>query len=707
MKPGDWLKYRKDPRFVVAVPLVVLVIASLGFYLLQRTRELSPQTLSSRVWLFVLWNINLILILGILFVLLRGIIKLLIERHRGILGSGLRSKLVFTYVLISLLPSALLFLIATDLLRGSVDRWFNIPIQRLLTNSEQIAQMGQDRAIRQAERAAAEAATSLGNNTSIDRTLNHVLQFHDVDLVGAYQNGELIRSIGNPRSPVHAIREPSAKFFEELRARGSARKIDITPQGKWIRYGVPVGGAGDRAAITGVFIPAATNQLIDENIAAYQSFQQLDSQRPALKATQTSLLLSVTLFLLFGSLWTAILVSRRITVPIQALAEGTRTLAEGKYGHRVDVSAGDEVGVLVDSFNQMSTELYVQREALTETNRRLDEERAFLFTVMESVSTGIMAVDEKLSLLSINLAARRILQIPDPPPGVPLDEALRQEVPELAEYLSELAGRQPRAREITVVRGGELRYLEVSAAPLSGASGEQGGWVVAVEDLTQLVQAQKLAAWNEAARRIAHEIKNPLTPIQLSAERIARQYRSGGKDVDTVVDEGTRTIVNEVGQLKRMVDEFSRFARMPAVHLRQTGIEEILRGVAQLYSEMKPGVTVTVKADPSLRAVVDPEQIRRALINLLDNAVEATDEGEIVLRAQMRNRKLCLEVIDPGRGVSDADKEKLFLPYFSTKGRDTGLGLAIVHRIVHDHDGRITVHDNQPQGTRFEIEIPA
>ena len=167
------------------------------------------------------------------------------------------------------------------------------------------------------------------------------------------------------------------------------------------------------------------------------------------------------------------------------------------------------------------------------------------------------------------------------------------------------------------------------------------------------------------------------------------------------------TIVNEVGQLKRMVDEFSRFARMPAVHLRQTGIEEILREVAQLYSEMKPGVSVTVSADPALRAVVDPEQIRRALINLLDNAVEATDEGEIMLRAQMRNRKLCLEVIDPGRGVSDADKEKLFLPYFSTKGRDTGLGLAIVHRIVHDHDGRISVHDNQPQGTRFEIEIPA
>ena len=359
--------------------------------------------------------------------------------------------------------------------------------------------------------------------------------------------------------------------------------------------------------------------------------------------------------------------------------------------------------MLVDSFNQMSSQLSTQRGALTDTNRRLDEERAFLFTVMQSVSTGIIAVDDQLGLLTINPAALGILRLERPPRQAPLDEALREEVPELAEYLAELRDLQPRAREITVVRSGELRYLEVSAARLGGS----GGWVVALEDLTQLVQAQKLAAWSEAARRIAHEIKNPLTPIQLSAERIARKFRSSDHDMASAINEGTQTIVNEVGQLKRMVDEFSRFARMPAVHLSQSSIATILREVASLYAEIKPGVTISVQADSFLQAVIDPEQIRRALINLLDNAVEATDRGEILLSASMRERTLVLEVSDPGRGVPDADKDKLFLPYFSTKGRDTGLGLAIVHRIVHDHDGKISVHDNEPRGTRFEIEIPA
>jgi two-component system nitrogen regulation sensor histidine kinase NtrY len=227
--------------------------------------------------------------------------------------------------------------------------------------------------------------------------------------------------------------------------------------------------------------------------------------------------------------------------------------------------------------------------------------------------------------------------------------------------------------------------------------------VAALEDSTQLVQAQKLAAWNEAARRIAHEIKNPLTPIQLSAERMAKKFGQA----QPAIDEGCRTIVSEVGQLKRMVDEFARFARMPAVHLRHAQLAEILQQAAGLYRDVKPGVSVSVSVDPDIELLVDPEQIRRAVGNLLKNAVEATECGEIRVSARRAPHRVVIEVADPGRGVPDADKDKLFLPYFSTKGRGTGLGLAIVHRIVNDHDGRISVHDNHPKGTRFEIELPA
>jgi two-component system nitrogen regulation sensor histidine kinase NtrY len=267
-----------------------------------------------------------------------------------------------------------------------------------------------------------------------------------------------------------------------------------------------------------------------------------------------------------------------------------------------------------------------------------------------------------------------------------------------------LTARGTRAREVTLIRGGELRYLEVSVARLS--SGSDAGWVAAIEDSTQLVQAQKLAAWNEAARRIAHEIKNPLTPIQLSAERIARKFRNADADTPRAIEEGTKTIVSEVGQLKRMVDEFARFARMPAVHLRHAQLADILGEAAGLYRDVKKGVTVSVEVDEDLQLLVDPEQIRRAVGNLLKNAVEATDAGEVRVRARRVQHRVVIEVADTGRGVPDRDKEKLFLPYFSTKGRGTGLGLAIVHRIVNDHDGRISVHDNHPRGTRFEIELP-
>jgi nitrogen fixation/metabolism regulation signal transduction histidine kinase len=221
------------------------------------------------------------------------------------------------------------------------------------------------------------------------------------------------------------------------------------------------------------------------------------------------------------------------------------------------------------------------------------------------------------------------------------------------------------------------------------------------------MQAQKLAAWNEAARRIAHEIKNPLTPIQLSAERIARKFRNGDHDTALAIDEGTKTIVSEVAHLKRMVDEFARFARMPAVHLRHAQLAEILQEAASLYRDVKPGVTVSVAVATDIELLIDPEQMRRAVGNLLKNAVEATECGEIRVSARRAAHRVVIEVADPGRGVPDADKDKLFLPYFSTKGRGTGLGLAIVHRIVNDHDGRISVHDNYPRGTRFEIELPA
>ena len=690
--------YRKDPRFIITVPLIILASTSLIYYAVQRAREMSTEALSSQVLLFVLANINVLLIFGILFVLLRGIVKLVLERQRGIIGSRFRTKLAVAWVATSLIPVLILFFFATDLLRVSIDRWFNTPVRRILSNGEAIARMAEDQSAEKAAAAARELAAdpAAADPAQLDAILRHVQEFHSVDMVGVYRDGTLLKVVANPRSPIQEVPEPPRRFFDEVASRGHAIKIDAGASGSWIRSGARI-AAGPSAAVAGVFIPATMSRLIDESIIAHKNFQQLDAQRPTLKASQTSLFLAVTLAILFGTLWTSIYASRRITIPIKALAEATSRLAEGGYGHRVEVPATDEVGGLIESFNSMSTQLDEQRKALTHTNR-------YLSTVLDSVSAGIIAFTDSLQLLSINRAALRILQIDGPLADASLRELLGGDLTPLFNTLRELITRGNPTREVTLIRGGEIRYLEVSVARLSGGGDE--GWVAAFEDSTQLVQAQKLAAWNEAARRIAHEIKNPLTPIQLSAERIARKYRQGDADTAQAIDEGTRTIVAEVSQLKRMVDEFSRFARMPAVHLRHARLAEVLEQAASLYRDHKPGVTIRVAVDPELELLLDPEQISRAMSNLLKNAVEATDCGEICLSAKRVGRRVMLEVADPGRGVTDSDKQKLFLPYFSTKGRGTGLGLAIVHRIVNDHDGRISVHDNHPRGTRFEIELP-
>src|SRR3954451_24644902 len=539
------LRYRKDPRVIVTVPLLILAATSLIYYAAQKAKELSPEALSSQMLLFVLANINVLLIFGILFVLLRGIVKLVLDRQRGIIGSRFRTKLAVTWVATSLIPVLILFFFASDLLRTSIDRWFNTPVSRILTNGEAIAQMSEDQSAAIAAAAAREIAAS--DPAQLDAALSHVQQFHSVDMVGLYRDGALVRVVANPRAPIHEASEPPKKFFDDVAASGHATKIDVVATGKGIRSATRVGNT-PYVAVAGVFIPAAMSRLIDESIVMHKNFEQLNAERPTLKASQTSLFLAVTLAVLFGTLWTSIYASRRITVPIKALAEATGKLAEGGYGHRVAVEATDEVGRLIESFNEMSTQLDEQRQALTQANR-------YLSTVLDSVSAGILAFSDNFDLLSINHAALQMLQVDEPADSQPranLADVLTGDLAPLFETLRELTARGGRAREITLIRGGGLRYLEVSVPRLSGSGDE--GWVVAIEDSTSLMQAQKLAAWNEAARRIAHEIKNPLTPIQLSAERIARKFRNKDADTSQAIDEGTKTIVSEVGQLKRMVD---------------------------------------------------------------------------------------------------------------------------------------------------------
>ena len=475
--------------------------------------------------------------------------------------------------------------------------------------------------------------------------------------------------------------------------------------------------SADRVSAAGIRIPASEARALDSIAAAWSEYQKLEVQKPAIKAANISTFLLITLAILFASIWTGLTLARRITGPISALAASTGRLRSGDFSARVDVPATDELAVLVESFNRMAAGLEEARGALLHSNeemlasnRRLELERRLFSTVLESVTTGVIAFDADGQITVCNPAARVLLGLSEEVTAVSL--AAREDLEPLVALLEEARAGAPATSPRELVRTGEggERHLEVSVRPLSpAAGGERGGWVLALEDTTHVAREQKLAAWNEVARRVAHEIKNPLTPIRLSAERILRRFRAGEPDLPEAIERGTRIIVEEVGFLKSLVNEFSRFARLPEMRPQPSDLPALARAAARLFEGAREGVGVRVES--LLRrdtVVLDPDQMKRVLVNLIDNALEACGEsGEILVRLSDRDGCCTIEVADTGRGVPQRDRDKLFLPDFTTKGRGTGLGLAIVYRIVADHRGTIRVEDNRPRGARFIIELPA
>jgi two-component system nitrogen regulation sensor histidine kinase NtrY len=728
-------RHRKDLRLIVGGPVLLLLLSTAAFYVFLRERDLPAFLVTNRVLLFVLWYINVVLILIVVFVLLRNLFKLLIERRHRILGSTFKFKLVATYIGLALIPVLALFAIATELLQGSIDRWFNTPLRPVLERGSTVALALYDRIdqhnLRDARRVLRETAGLDPRTPAEGRRLEALLADLRLDLLSVYEGSDFAQGVVNPETGIKDLPEPRRAFLEEAAAEGEATSMDTPPggRGKLIYAAVsaakpakagkappPRTGPAPTVVVVGTFLDPALAERSARLIEDFQSFRQLEVQKDDLRASHLLIFAMVTLVILLASSWVGLYLARRVTVPIQALADGTRRISAGDIHHRVDVQADDELGVLVDSFNRMTEELASNREQLergnrdlTVSNQRLAAERALIGAVLQSVAAGVVSIDTAGRIFTCNEAALRLLrQREDEVVGRPVEEAWAD--PERHKLAALLAPQSAAAdgTEVRLILGGEWKTFEAKVTALDGAAGTPRGRVLVLEDLTELIQAQQLAAWNEAARRIAHEIKNPLTPIRLAAERLLKKHRQGDAGLAAAIEDGVEIIVREVDTLKGMVDEFSRFARMPRPQPARVDLPRLLDETLHLYQNLKPGVAVETRLAGDLSGIwLDGEQIRRALINLLDNAVEATDApGRIAVTAEAADGHLAIRIADTGRGIPPEAKEKLFLPYFSTKGRGTGLGLAIVHRIVSDHHGTIRVEDNVPRGTVFVLELP-
>jgi two-component system nitrogen regulation sensor histidine kinase NtrY len=725
-------RYRKNNRLIGAGLIALMLLFTGLFYLLQRGRDLPTALVTNRVLFFVLWYVNVLLILIILFVLLRNVIKLVVERRHRVLGSTFKFKLVATYIGLSLIPVLLLFAIASELLQGAMDRWFNAPVAPVLERGNAVAQALYDRIertnVRDAQRVMREIQgidlDDPRQRPLLNRRMQALLGELNLDVLTVYQGREFVNAILNLQSGIAELPEADRSFLEQAMKEGKATAMQ-TPSG--------TDGSLLSAAVASRAPPGKTRaptivvvgSLLDPTLTAqreklvqdYQAYRQLVVQKDEVRASHFLLFLMVTMVILLASSWTGLYLARRVTVPIQALAEGTRRISGGDLSHRVEVVADDELGVLVDSFNRMTEELGSNKELLersnrelTTSNQRLAEERALIAAVLENVAAGVVSIDSQGHIFTCNGAALAMLrQREEDVVGKPFEEAWGDpDRKRLAAAVREVGRGGHGSKEIHLTLGGEWKTFELKVTALRDAAGAVQGGVVVIEDLTELIKAQQLAAWNEAARRIAHEIRNPLTPIRLAAERLLRKHQQKDPALGKSIEEGVEIIVREVVTLQGMVDEFSRYARMPRPRPAPVDLPKLVGETLHLYRNLKPGVEVAGEVDPGLAAVwIDAEQIKRALINLLDNAVEATEApGRVEVAAYPVDGHLEIQVADSGRGIPADAKEKLFLPYFSTKGRGTGLGLAIVHRIVTDHQGAIRVEDNAPQGTVFTVELP-
>ena len=699
-----------------------------------------PDTASDTLLIYALSSLNFAAFVVFSFIFIRNLLKLRRERKERQLGSKIKTRLLVSFISLSLLPITAMALFSYLFFNRTLEKWFSsLPeeIIRKATEVERGAIINRSRSLRETatmlavmldEQPAAEhervlARLVAGGNLAAIEILGpdgQILARAEAEIPAAEQ-AELGQALARARAPGGDEKLMDGQGFDVVSvALNGGRKLVVAP------------------------LRLSGSDLTETLTDSRSEYNKLVAKQRKVRLLGLSTLGLMTLLLLFAATWIAIHLARGIAKPIRALAEASDEVARGNLSHRVSTIADDELALLADSFNQMTAQLEENRRRieagaaeLRDKNLALEERRNYIETVLESLSTGVISLDESDRLTTINAAAAAMLKLETVPPAqTPLTEVVTAEDHAVLDRLLRRARRAGRAAEQTELgrasaQEGANIPVALAATALRSSAGGGRGVVLVIEDLSELLSAQRAAAWSEVARRMAHEIKNPLTPIQLSAERISRNFKrasngehgGGGNGlngqqerarVERVIDECTATIAREVAGLKAMVDEFSRFARLPHARLESADFNEVVLQAVTLYEDRLDGVRLDVRLAPRLPAVMlDGEQLRRVFVNLIDNALEAVSglEGErriTVATAHDPARGVVLaEVTDTGHGIPRSDFGRLFQPNFSTRERGTGLGLAIVQRIITDHNGRIRVSTNHPRGAKFTIELPA
>jgi two-component system, NtrC family, nitrogen regulation sensor histidine kinase NtrY len=719
---------RKRRRELIVALVAVLVIGVLFYVESRLARSAEDIPFAGHLLIFGLLFVVTLLLILVIFFLIRNFFKLIFERRRKVLGSHLKTRLTLAFVALTLVPTVVLFIVSAGVLQTTIESWFTSQVEESLQSSLVVAQAYYQNASEKAASVGARVASKIAQQSLLDPGRSHELR----TMLEAARTSEGTSSIqiyyrdGAPpllmRDPaLHdvAIPPPRPSFLKiALRGEKTARIIPLDDGGDLIRSITPIRGSAPNevtaALVNDYYIPTSLAGRLFAISSAFGDYQEAKRMKGPVKTIYILVLLMVALMVIFIGFWFGVTMARDITDPILTLAEGTEKIAAGDLDVYIEPLADDELGVLVRSFNKMTADLSRNRDELVRVNLDLDSRRKYMETVLKNIAAGVVALDSQGLTITVNNSARRLLGITEPSL---LHRSLLTVLPEVsataaAEILEDLtsSGKESLESQITLSFPERAVSLLCFASSLRDEEGGDLGVVLVFEDMTYLVKAQRMAAWREVARRIAHEIKNPLTPIQLNAQRLQRKYSAALGDDAGVLNQCTRVIIDQVEQLKNMVNEFSRFARMPSANPVPNRLNDIIQEVVDLYVQGNDNINFAFVPDPSLPTFdIDKEQMKRAVVNLLDNAVAATPQrGEVRVRTHFDQDlgMATIEVSDNGTGIDPRDRDRLFEPYFSRKPGGSGLGLTIVSAIVSDHNGFVRAKDTPAGGASFVIELP-
>jgi len=725
---------RRRKREAIIIVFAIALVALLTFVESRVIHLGTDLPISNTILMFILININLLLLILLLFLVLRNLVKLLYDRRRKVMGARLRTRLVIAFIALTLLPSTVLFFFSINFITNSLEFWFNVPIEQALENSIRVGRSLYNRSEANnlffLERAAYQIKTKKMLAAKKRKALNNYIQVvqraFNLDAIEVYDvNTKRITYAITPELeevPFNAVSADDLR--KQMMPNGVHSITETLPNGEFVRTIGTIPFKSDLAKadallVISVLIPPAIAENLQSISRGIEEYQQIKLLKKPIQISYYISLSIVALLVVFCAIWFGFYLAKTITIPIMELADGTRKVADGDLSFTISMAADDEIGSLVDSFNKMTHDLRVGREQLEHSakllkdrNVEIEEQRQFLSIVLRNVSAGVVTLDAEGIITTINKSAERMLALEASRIlNRPFFDILTDQHLSLAQEIMDILTQGPQDavdRAIKATVNGQTKSFLVTVNALKDDENRSIGVVVVFDDLTEQERAQKVATWREVARRIAHEVKNPLTPISLSAQRLKRKYVE--QIEDPVFEECTRMIIDHVDLIRNLVNEFSAFAQFPTANPVLCDIGSIIEETVTLYREGLDQVTFDFKVTEDIPDLnLDRQQIKQAMINLIDNAVAAMEEkGRITIDLSHDEilKMVRIEVADNGPGISDEDKTRLFEPNFSTKRAGMGLGLTIVSSIVLDHNGRVRVQDNHPNGAKFVIELP-